>query len=102
MNIIDIPKKKKKLKKIIYPIKIPNNLIGKKDIILNVNKINKKNIDNFEIPNNLFIHKICRTKTKNKLLESLNEYLMKKFGSDFFKNKKLLETKTKLGLIGLK
>ncbi len=90
------------LHKLIYPIIIPENLIGTKDIILNFKDTEKKRDDNFQIPNNLFINKICNDKTKNEIINLLNNYFMKYVGEKFFRRKNLFESRKKFGLIGLK
>jgi hypothetical protein len=90
------------LHKLIFPIKIPEKLIGTKDIILDFKNTEKLKNNNFQIPNALFINKICSNDTKDELIKLLNNYFKKNIGNNFFRRKNLFESKKNFGFIGLK
>jgi hypothetical protein len=90
------------LHKLIFPIKISQKLLGSKDIILDFKNIEILKNNNFQIPNALFINKICSDNTKNELIKLFNDYFKNNIGNNFFKKKNLFESKENFGFIGLK
>lgn len=91
----------KTLKKHIFPIYVSANTRKNKDIILDYNKSKEISIKDFEIPNNLFLNKVCTNKIKTPLESLLINFIMDKYGKQFFKHKRQIIKTEKPGLPGL-
>ena len=91
---------KKILHILIYPIKINNKF---KNVDLKIFKLDllrtpRIELKNWNVPNGLYLHKICNMLMQKQLLQELNSFFLKTKGKKFFNNEINLFESDKTGI----
>jgi len=77
---------KKLLNLLIYPIKIPDKDLELERFKIDLLKSPRNQIKNWNVPNGLYINKICNAFIQNQLINEFNDFFLKTKGKKFFNN----------------
>lgn len=90
ISYIKLEKKDEFIKKIlnllIYPIKIPNKELDIERFKINLLTSPRIKIKNWNVPNGLYINKICNLSIQKQLINEFNKFFLKIKGQQFFNN----------------
>ena len=88
---------------LIYPIKIPDKELSMERFKIDLLKSPRIYINNFNVPNGLYMNKICNHDNEQKLINEFNSFFLKLKGKNFFKNEiNLYESSDSNGFKGLR
>jgi len=92
---------KKILDLIIFPIKIPNTELEFERFKIDLLNSPRNQIKNWNVPNGLYINKICNMYIQEKLINEFNKFFLQTKGQKFFNNEINLYESNIIGLKGI-